>query len=378
MWGDGCYQHHVAPDRRPFARRPLADTILLTYRYRVKDATSGKHLDRMAVAVNQVWNYCGGIQNDSRRHNKRWPSFPELCRLVAGSTKELGIHSDTLQDVVRHWAASRDKIRRRPRWRVSGGPKRSLGWVPFQCARPLKVGGDAVTLLGRRYRLWLSRPIPANIRNGSFSQDATGRWYLNLVCSVPADQPTGAGEVGIDLGLKDLAALSTGEKIENPRHIRKAEAKLARAQRAGRKALARKIHRKVAAQRRHFLHETTTRLARANALIVVGDVNGKALARTKMAKSVLDAGWSSLRSMLCYKAIRHRARFVEANERYSTQTCSCCGSRTGSPRGVEGLRVRSWVCDGCGALHDRDTNAALNILRSGRNAALQMTGILRL
>jgi transposase len=349
--------------------------MMLAFRYRVKDATAGKMLARMAVAVNQVWNYCGGIQNDSRRLNRRWPSGFDLIKLTSGSSKELGLHSDTVQAVCKQFAVSRDKARRKPRWRVSRGAKRSLGWVPFQCDRPLKIDGDTVTFLGRKYRLWLSRPIPADIRSGSFSQDATGRWYLNLTCGVADDLPAGTGEVGIDLGLKDLAALSTGEKIENPRHVRKAAAKLARAQRAGRKALARKIHRKIAAQRRHFLHVASTRIARENALICVGDVNSAALARTKMAKSVLDAGWSAFRSMLSYKtAMRRGAWFVETNERYSTQSCSVCGAR-GGPRGLEGLRVRSWLCDGCGTLHDRDTNSGQNILRSGRNIALQRTEI---
>ncbi|MDO9713127.1 RNA-guided endonuclease InsQ/TnpB family protein [Paracraurococcus lichenis] len=185
-----------------------------------------------------------------------------------------------MQDVLKHWVKARDTTRRRPRWRASRGPKRALGWVPFQCARPLKVAGDTVTFLGRTYRLWLSRPIPTDIRSGSVSQDAEGRWYLNLACEVADDLPAGTGEVGIDLGLTDLAALSTGEKIENPRHICTAAAKLARAQRAGRKALARKIHRKVAAQRRHFLHEQSTCIVRENALICVGDVNSVALACT--------------------------------------------------------------------------------------------------
>jgi transposase len=110
-------------------------------------------------------------------------------------------------------------------------------------------------------------------------------------------------------------------------------------------------------------------------LICVGDVNSAALARTKMAKSVLDAGWSAFRSMLSYKtAMRRGARFVDTNERYSTQTCSVCSAR-GGPSGLKGLGVRSWECDGCGTLHDRDTNAARNILRSGRNIALQRTEI---
>ena len=372
--------------------------MVLTFRYRVKGTSAAKRLGRMAVAVNGVWNYCGGIQNDSRRLDRRWPSGFDLIGLTNGCTKELGLHSDTVQAVCKRFAVSRDKAMRRPRWRVSFGPKRSLGWVPFQCARPLKVAGDTVTFLGRKYRLWLSRPLPADIRSGSFSQDANGRWYLNSVCEVvprgtpevAADLPAGTGEVGIDLGLKDFAALSTGEMIENPRHLWKSAAKLARAQRAGRKRLARKIHRKVAAQRRHFLHETSTRIVRANALICVGDVNSAALARTRMAKSVLDAGWTAFRSMLRYKAMMPSkrpsafrpsgriasrwARFVEANERHSTQTCSKCQA-LGSPKGLKGLRVRSWACEGCGVLHDRDTNAARNILRSGRNAALRSTEI---
>src|SRR3954453_6482549 len=337
--------------------------MILTYRYRIKDATTGKHLARMATAVNLVWNYCGGIQNDSRRLNRRWPSGFDLIKLTSGSSKELGLHSDTVQAVCKQFAISRDKARRKPRWRVSRGPKRSLGWVPFQCDRPLKIDGDTVTFLGQKYRLWLSRPIPADIRSGSFSEDAEGRWYLNLVCEIADALPAGNGEVGIDLGLGRLAALSSGETIENPRHVRTAAAKLARAQRAGRKALGRRIHRKIAAQRRHFLHEHSTRIVRENALICVGDVNSAALARTTMAKSVLDAGWSAFRSMLHYKAIRHAAVFVEANEGARTKTLSSCGAR-GGPSWLQGLRVRSWVCDGCGTLHDRDTNAALNILRS--------------
>jgi transposase len=349
--------------------------MILTYRYRVKDAIASKRLRRMAASVNQVWNYSGGIQQDSRRHNKRWPTFPELAKLTAGSSKELGLHSDTVQDVLKHWCRSRDKVKRKPRWRASGGAKRSLGWVPFQCARPLRVEHDTVTFLGQRYRLWLSRLIPANVRSGSFTEDATGRWFLNLVVEVADDLPAGTAEVGIDLGLGTLAALSTGEKITNPRHLRRSAAKLARAQRAGRKALVRKIHRKIAAQRRHFLHERSTQIAQAHALICVGNANSAALARTRMAKSVLDAGWTAFRSMLLYKtAMRRGAQFVEADERHSTRTCSTCGAR-GGPSGLKGLGVRSWACNGCGSLHDRDTNAALNILRSGRNIALPRTEI---
>jgi putative transposase len=353
----------------------LAEHSYLTFRYRIKNTSAEKRLAEMAVSCNQVWNYCGGIQNDSKRLNRRWPSGFDLIKLTNGATKELGLHSDTVQAVCKQFAISRDKAKRRPKWRVSFGKKRSLGWVPFQCDRPLKVDGDTVTMLGKSYRLWLSRPIPPDIRSGSFSQDASGRWFLNLVCRVENDRISLPGEIGIDLGLKDFAALSTGEIIANPRHLRKSAGSLAKAQRAGRKRRARAIHRKVAAQRRDFLHNLSTRIARENTLVVVGNVNSSALTKTKMAKSVLDAGWSSFRGMLQYKmAMRPGAVFVEANERMSTQTCSDC-STIGGPKGLEGLRVRTWECSGCGSLHDRDVNASLNILRTGRSIALQCAEI---
>lgn len=347
----------------------------MTFRYRIKGEAAARRLRKMARAVNQTWNYCGGVQDASRRHNKKWPSAYDLVNLTSGSSKMLGINSDTINAVCTQFAQSRDKARRRPRWRVSAGAKRSLGWVPFAHASAIQMGGDTVRYLGKPYRTWLSREVPADIRCGSFSEDASGHWYINLVCEVPDDLPVGNGEVGIDLGLKELAALSTGEKIENPRHLAATAKRLGAAQRAGRRSLARKLHRKVKAQRQHFLHQISTRIARENSLVCVGDVNSAALARTRMAKSVLDAGWSTLRSQLRYKiAMRHGATYVDVNERYSTQTCSCCGSRSGSPRGVKGLGVRTWVCGDCGASHDRDVNAARNILRSGRSAALQLTG----
>ena len=344
--------------------------MVLSYRYRIKDATSGRHLERRARAVNHVWNYCGEIQQAARRHNKRWPSGFDLIRLTCGSSKLLGLHSDTVQAVCKQFAIARDVRGKRPRWRG----RKTLGWIPFQAARAIRLEGDTVIFLGRRYRLWLSRPIAGEIRCGSFAQDARGRWYLNLQAEVPGDQEHGSGEVGIDLGLTSLATLSTGEKIETPRLYRKYERALAIAQRAGRKPRMRAIHAKIANCRKHFLHELSTRLVRENRCICVGNVNSCRLARTSLAKSILDAGWSQLRSQLRYKAVRHGAVYFEVDEQLTTQVCSACGAR-GGPKGREGLVVRDWICGGCGASHDRDINSAINILVSGRNVGLQGTEI---
>src|SRR6185312_16398150 len=158
---------------------------------------------------------------------------------------------------------------------------------------------------------------------------------------------------------------------------RKHQQALAAAQRAGRKSQVRAIHAKIGNRRRHLIHELSTRLVRENRRIYVGNVSSCGLAKTSLAKSVLDAGWSQLRSQLRYKAIRHGAEYIEVDERFSTQVCSACGVR-GGPKGREDLVVREWICGGCGARHDRDINSAINILFSGRNVGLQQTEILSL
>uniref|UniRef100_UPI00158E17B1 RNA-guided endonuclease InsQ/TnpB family protein n=2 Tax=Burkholderiaceae TaxID=119060 RepID=UPI00158E17B1 len=175
--------------------------------------------------------------------------------------------------------------------------------------------------------------------------------------------------VGIDLGLKDFATLSTGEKLPNDQFGRRAADKLAKAQRARKhKRHIAQLHAKVANARADFQHKLALDVVRRFDYIAVGNVSAAKLARTRMAKSVYDASWSSFRNKLRYKAIAHGATFEEVDESGSTQSCSACGSKdsTTRPKGIAGLRVREWACSDCGVEHDRDINAALNILRCGR------------
>ncbi len=260
--------------------------MILTYRYRLK-GTSGaaRELERQARAVNFVWNFCGETQEAARRWGKLWPTGYDLDALTKGTSKELGLHSDSVTAVCKQFAISRDTHKRRPRWRG----RKSLGWIPFQAARAIRMESNAVIFLKRHYGLWLHRPVDGKIKSGSFAQDARGRWFINLAVEVAETANCGEGEIGIDLGLKTLAALSTGEKIENPRHLAKWAAKLATAQRAGRKARARVIHAKIANARKHFLHEQSRRLVRDNRRICVGNVNFPASPRP---------GWRSRSSML--------------------------------------------------------------------------------
>jgi IS605 OrfB family transposase len=165
------------------------------------------------------------------------------------------------------------------------------------------------------------------------------------------------------LGLKDFAVFSNGEKIPAPGLYRDAEAALATAQRANKHRRVKAIQARTANRRNDFLHKLSSRIVREFDLIAVGDVSAAGLARTSMAKSVLDASWSSFRNQIAYKAVKHGAWFDRVNESFTTQTCSDCGAKPDSrPRGIAGLGIRKWVCSDCGGLHDQDVNAAKNIL----------------
>ena len=152
--------------------------------------------------------------------------------------------------------------------------------------------------------------------------------------------------------------------IEAERFYRDLEPMLARAQRARHRNRSRAIHAKIANRRKDFLHKLSTDLVKANGAIVVGNVNASALAKTRLAKSVLDAGWSAFRTMLLYKCADAGVWFDEVDEAFSTQTCSVCNSRAG-PKGRKDLGIRGWQCTVCGAIHDRNVNAAHNILAAG-------------
>ena len=293
----------------------------------------------------------------------QWPTAFDFINLCSGWGKTLDLQSETVAEICRQFAASRDLHNRCPNFRASFGSKRALGWVPFR-HRTVQVDGACVKYRKREFRFWRSREIIGDIRTGNFVEDARGRWYVSFQCNVDGTLPTGTKSVGIDLGLKSLATCSDGHVVPALQHRRRHQVELGKAQTANNKRRVQAIHAKIANARRHHHHEITTRIARENELIVVGNISPSKLAKTRMAKSIFDAGWTMLRSQLAYKARRHGARYVEVSERLTSQTCSDCGAVSG-PKGIAGLGVRHWECGSCGASHDRDVNAANNILRVG-------------
>ncbi|MDT3725022.1 RNA-guided endonuclease TnpB family protein [Streptomyces sp. DSM 41972] len=223
-----------------------------------------------------------------------------------------------------------------------------------------------------------SRPLPEGAAPSTVtvSQDRAGRWFVSLLVEDPTVKPLPATgtTVGVDVGLEHLLTLSTGEKVSNPRHERKDRARLALAQRrlakkrkgSANRARARRrvarIHARIADRRRDHLHKLTTRLVRENQTVVIEDLSVRNMVRNRsLARAISDAAWSDFRGMLEYKA-QWYGREVIAVDRFfpSSKLCSNCGTLQGRMP----LHVRTWTCD-CGAVHDRDVNAAKNLLAAG-------------
>jgi putative transposase len=223
----------------------------------------------------------------------------------------------------------------------------------------------------------ISRPISGRIVKATVSQTATGKYFVSVLCEDGASLPqkslvTEDGTVGIDLGLTHFCTLSTGEKVHNPRHHKKALARLRRAQRKlsrrikgsnnRRKQAIRvaAIHEKVANRRRDFHHKLSTRLIRENQAVACETLNVSGMQKTsRLARSVADAGWTSFVSMLEYKAERQGKTLLRIGRFEPSSKLCPCGTLNHSLK----LSDRNWTCRECGESHDRDILAANNIKR---------------
>jgi putative transposase len=362
----------------------VVDNILMlssftrTLRFKVRPESYG-WLSAAAVDVNCVFNYCNetSLLAATRTDLKRkWLTGFDLCNLTSGSAQYFErIGADTIQRICVEYAQKRSAAkRRRLRWRVSRGARRSLGWVPFKAAN-VKRKGRALRFCGKTFRIFEAERLnDVNWGQGCFAQDAVGDWWLCLSMEQPVEQrPAPEESVGIDLGLKDIAVTSDGDRLESGRFYRELEGQIAQAQRRGHRRQAKRLHRKTARRRADALHKFSRRIVDRYETIFVGDVSSQKLVKTRMAKSVLDSGWSMLKRMLQYKG-EHAGRSVEVvSERDTTRACSFCGALLG-PKGMDMLVVRYWECSECGAGHDRDQNAANNILFVGLRKRASVRG----
>ncbi|MEV4617591.1 RNA-guided endonuclease TnpB family protein [Asanoa sp. NPDC049573] len=201
------------------------------------------------------------------------------------------------------------------------------------------------------------------------SQDATGRWFVSLLCDDVIAETIATSAVGIDAGLDSLLTLSTGEKVPNRRHERQDRVRLARAQRrlarkakgSNNRAKARvkvaRVQARIADRRHDHLHKLTTRLGRENQTLVIEDLSVRNMVRNRsLARAISDAAWRKLRTMLEYKTDWHGGNLIVVDRWFpSSKLCSVCGVLAEKMP----LSVREWTCR-CGTIHDRDVNAARN------------------
>src|SRR6266702_1294916 len=220
-------------------------------------------------------------------------------------------------------------------------------------------------------------PVSIDPTTVTVSRDPCGRWYVSFAVDVPdpVQQPATGAVVGVDLGIKDFAVTSNGDKIPNPRGLARRERNLARyqrrlarcqkgsANRAKARAKVARAHRKIRASRQDFLHRVSARLVRDHDVIVIEDLAVKNMVRNRsLAKAISDCGWGEFRRMVEYKAARAGRHLVVIGRWYpSSKTCSSCGHLLAELS----LSTRTWQCPSCGTRHDRDINAAKNILAAG-------------
>ena len=339
-----------------------------TLRLKVKRESYG-WLNAAARKVNFVWNWANESSEKAIRRfagKPIWLSAYDLHKLSAGSSILFSrINASTIERVCSEYASKRNQFKRaRLSWRKSGGSKRSLGWIPFRSIQ-IARRESSIRFCGKAVRIFeKSKLFGEKLHDGCFAQDACGDWWFCMPVDVErSDIPAPNDAIGVDLGLKALATMSNGVVSQTVEFYRTAEVKLARAQRRGHRRQAKRIHRKVKRQRQDALHKLSRMLVNTYQNIFIGDVSSSKLAKTRMAKSVHNVAWTTLRTKLQYKGQQAGRRVEIVDEAYTTRACSNCGQLTG-PKGLRQLVVRQWRCE-CGVTHDRDVNAARNILAAG-------------
>ncbi|WP_277670584.1 RNA-guided endonuclease InsQ/TnpB family protein [Saccharomonospora viridis] len=355
------------------------------YRFYPTDAQR-QELLRTFGCVRKVYNLALDARTRAWFTEQRRVNYNETSTMLTAwkKTDELAFLSEVssvpLQQTLRHlqgaFTSFFDKRARYPRFKSRKKSRQSAEYTKSG----FKYRDGQLTLAKMREPLnivW-SRPLPegAEPSTVTVSRDAADRWFVSILVEISVEQyvPTDTA-IGVDAGITSLATLSTGEKITNPKNSDRERKRLAKAQRElsrkqkgsnnrdkARRKVAR-VHARITDRRRDHLHKVTTRLVRENQTVVIEDLNVRGmLSNGKLARAISDASWSEFRTMLEYKAAWYGREVIAVDQWFpSSKTCSACGRLAKSMP----LNVRSWTCSGCETTHDRDVNAAKNILAAG-------------
>ena len=374
------------------------------YRYRIlPNAEQRQTLARTFGSARWVWNNALATKSEAFRERAEKISYAETDKRLTALKKEEAtawlseVSSVPLQQALRHldkaYTAFFQGRSRFPRFKAKRH-QQSVTYTQrgFSLRDSGTPGQPLVTLAKTKtpLRIRWSRPLPSTPSSVTVIQEPDGRYYVSFVVTVePTPLPKTKREAGIDLGLTDVVVTSDGWHSGNPKHLRKAQDRLALEQRRlakkekgsrnrdkQRRRVA-KLHAKVRNQRADFLHQMSTRLVRRYDVLYAESLNVKGMVKNhSLARSISDAGWSSLVGMLRYKCEWYGKTLVQIDRWYpSSKTCSACGHTMETLP----LDVRRWTCPGCQAEHDRDENAAKvirgvghTLLASGESGSPQL------
>jgi putative transposase len=299
-----------------------------------------------------VWNDCLRDRKEAHAAGLPYVTSAELSRLritQAKRTEERTWLADvsavvlqqSLRDLDTAYKNFFDSLKGKRKGRKVGPPRFKSKKDTRQSIRlttnafSLRNDGTVYVAKVGNLKVRWSRRLPAAPTSLTVTRDSSGRYFLSFVVdSEPDILPEAEADTGVDLGLSAFAVLSDGRKIDSPRFLR-----------------------------RDWHHKASTQIIRDNQAVFVEDLAVSGLGRTRLAKSVHDAGWSAFVGMLEYKAVKHGRTFAKVDRAFpSSQICSACGFRDGP----KPLNIRQWACGACGTVHDRDHNAARNVLFEGR------------
>jgi putative transposase len=363
-----------------------------TFKYRLyPNKQQLRLLERQLEECRWLYNHLLAERRDAWEQRQEpmrlYDQHATLPALKAERPALAGVQSQVLQNVaVRIDLAFKAYFRRYAAGEAPGYPRfRGQGrydsltfpQVPVGCKLDVGTGRLYVMNVGR-IKLVYHRPLQGTPKTATIRRSSTGKWSVSFSCECaePSPLPATGQQVGIDVGLKTFAMLSTGTTVANPRFFYQEEQALAKAQRrlakaeqgtperAKRRKVVAHVYERSTWRRGDFAHQHSRRIVDSFDLIAVEDLAVNRMVHHQcLAKSIQDAAWSQFADLLSYKAAWAGRRYIAVNPAYTTQDCSQCGHRQGLS-----LSDRTYTCPCCGLVLDRDLNAALNILRLGQQS----------